>query len=199
MEGGGAVSSEKQNTESNATSSYTYWVREAKVDDAPLRVPRKLTAKDVSFDRWDNKVENVDRTMQAREQVVQMLKCQLKRAQVRMQSQANKYWITERQFDVGDWVYLKLQPHRQVTVRQGQQRKLSAKYHGPFMLKKCKGSDHQMGSLPLLREDALLSFKPQATLERRLEKLNNKGVMYVLVQWANRTQLKKLLGKFMQI
>ncbi|GKD99007.1 hypothetical protein Tco_1382904 [Tanacetum coccineum] len=48
MEGGGVVSSEKQNTESNATSSYTYWVREAKVDAAPLPVPRKLTAEDVS-------------------------------------------------------------------------------------------------------------------------------------------------------
>nr|GFA01291.1 activator of Hsp90 ATPase, N-terminal [Tanacetum cinerariifolium] len=48
MEGGGVLSSEKQNTESNATSSYTYWVREAKVDAAPLPVPRKLTAEDVS-------------------------------------------------------------------------------------------------------------------------------------------------------
>jgi len=48
MEGGGVVSSEKQNTESNATSSYRYWVREAKVDAAPPPVPRKLTAEDVS-------------------------------------------------------------------------------------------------------------------------------------------------------
>lgn len=50
MEGGGVVSSEKQNAESNATSSYTYWVREAKVDAAPLPVPRKLTAEDVSIE-----------------------------------------------------------------------------------------------------------------------------------------------------
>nr|GEY84330.1 Gag-Pol polyprotein [Tanacetum cinerariifolium] len=72
--------------------------------------------------------------MHAREQVVQMLKFQLIKAQDRMQSQANKYWTTERQFDVGDRVNLKLQPHRQVTVRQGQQRTLFAKYHGPFMV-----------------------------------------------------------------
>ncbi|KVI01444.1 Activator of Hsp90 ATPase, N-terminal [Cynara cardunculus var. scolymus] len=48
MEGGGVVSSEKQNAESAAASSYTYWVREAKQDAAPLPVPRKLTAEDLS-------------------------------------------------------------------------------------------------------------------------------------------------------
>lgn len=48
MEGGGVVSSEKQNAESTAASSYTYWVREAKQDAAPLPVPRKLTAEDLS-------------------------------------------------------------------------------------------------------------------------------------------------------
>nr|XP_043630654.1 uncharacterized protein LOC122601989 [Erigeron canadensis]XP_043630655.1 uncharacterized protein LOC122601989 [Erigeron canadensis] len=49
MEGGGVVSSEKQNAESNAGSSYTYWVRETKQDAAPLPVPRKLTAEDISI------------------------------------------------------------------------------------------------------------------------------------------------------
>ncbi|XP_071737094.1 uncharacterized protein [Rutidosis leptorrhynchoides] len=48
MEGGGVVSSAKQNAESNATSSYTYWVRETKQDAAPLPVPRKLNAEDIS-------------------------------------------------------------------------------------------------------------------------------------------------------
>ncbi|KAI3805594.1 hypothetical protein L1987_28114 [Smallanthus sonchifolius] len=48
MEGGGVVSSEKQSAESTTTSSYTYWVREVKQDAAPLPVPRKLTAQDLS-------------------------------------------------------------------------------------------------------------------------------------------------------
>ncbi|KAK1418349.1 hypothetical protein QVD17_27492 [Tagetes erecta] len=50
MEGGGVMSSENQNNtvESTTTSSYTYWVREAKQDAAPLPVPRKLTAQDLS-------------------------------------------------------------------------------------------------------------------------------------------------------
>ncbi|GJU00139.1 retrotransposable element Tf2 [Tanacetum coccineum] len=49
----------------------------------------------------------------------------------RMRNQANKH-RTNRQLEVNDWVYLKLQPHRQVFIRQGQQHKLSSKYYGPF-------------------------------------------------------------------
>ncbi|GJY61133.1 putative mitochondrial protein, partial [Tanacetum coccineum] len=40
----------------------------------------------------------------------------------------------DRIFEVGMWVYLKLQPHRQVTIRQGHQNKLSSKYFRPFMI-----------------------------------------------------------------
>ncbi|XP_076934281.1 uncharacterized protein LOC143600490 [Bidens hawaiensis] len=43
MDGGGV-----ENVESTATSSYTYWVREAKQDAAPLPVPKKLTADDLN-------------------------------------------------------------------------------------------------------------------------------------------------------
>nr|GEY73258.1 retrotransposable element Tf2 [Tanacetum cinerariifolium] len=157
---------------------------------------------------------NVDRTLQSREEIVKMLKFYMKRAQDRMESQANKH-RTYREFKVGNWVYLKLQPHRQVTVRQGQEHKLSAKYYGPFLivervgrvayklqlanhsqihlifhisqLKKCHRKGQQMGSLPHLKEDGLLYYKPMEILERRLGKVNNKPVMYVLIQWINRT------------
>lgn len=161
----------------------------------------------------ESRVESMDRTLQSREEAIQMLKFHLRRSQDRMQNQANKH-RTERQFDVGAWVYLKLQPHRQVTVRQGQQHKLSAKFYGPFFieerigevayklklpnhsqihpvfhisqLKKCHGNNQQMGDLPQLREDGLLEYKPQAILERRLGKRNNRPVMYVLIQWTNK-------------
>ncbi|XP_016477943.1 uncharacterized protein LOC107799354 [Nicotiana tabacum] len=43
MEGGAAA--EKQN---EATASYTYWVREATQDAAPLPLPRKLTSQDLN-------------------------------------------------------------------------------------------------------------------------------------------------------
>ncbi|GJX03955.1 hypothetical protein Tco_0189871 [Tanacetum coccineum] len=53
-------------------------------------------------------VETVDKTLQAREEVASLLKFHMKRSQDGMKSQADKH-ITNRQFEVGNWVYLKLQ------------------------------------------------------------------------------------------
>ncbi|GJX38273.1 retrotransposable element Tf2 [Tanacetum coccineum] len=78
-----------------------------------------------------SKVEVVDRTLKYREEFIQTLKFHLLRAQNRMKQQANK-GRSERNFEVGDWVLLKLQPHRQVTMRMGKQHKFSPKYYGPF-------------------------------------------------------------------
>nr|GEW46137.1 retrotransposon-related protein [Tanacetum cinerariifolium] len=129
----------------------------------------------------DSRVEEVDRTLQAREESIKVLKFHL---------------------------------NRQVSIRQGQQHKLSPKYYGPFkvaerirevayrlelpsssqihpvfhisQLKKCHGKDHNVRVLPQLREDGLLENKPMAILERRLGKVNNKPVMFVLIQLTNK-------------
>nr|GEY97103.1 hypothetical protein [Tanacetum cinerariifolium] len=105
-------------------------------------------------------------------------------------------------------------PLKQVSIRQGQQHKLSPKYYGPFkvaerirevayilelpsssqihpvfhisQLKKCHGKDHSVGVLPQPKEDGLLENKPMAILERRLGKVNNKPVMFVLIKWTNK-------------
>ena len=50
-----------------------------------------------------------------------------------MKSQADKH-RTDREFMVGDWVYLKLQLHMQVTIRKGKKNKLCLKYYGPFQI-----------------------------------------------------------------
>nr|GEW90886.1 hypothetical protein [Tanacetum cinerariifolium] len=55
-----------------------------------------------------------------------------------------------------------------------------------LQLKKCHGKDHSVGVLPQLREDGLLENKPMAILEKRLGKVNNKPVMFVLIQWTNK-------------
>ncbi|KAL0462647.1 UNVERIFIED_CONTAM: hypothetical protein Slati_0152300 [Sesamum latifolium] len=39
---------------------------------------------------------------------------------------------SEREFKVGDEVFLKLQPHRQTSVSLKKRLKLSAKYFGPY-------------------------------------------------------------------
>ncbi|GJS16945.1 retrotransposable element Tf2 [Tanacetum coccineum] len=153
-------------------------------------------------------VEVVDRSLQAREQALNMIKFHLKRSQDKMRSLANKS-STDRIFEVGIWVYLKLQPHRQVTIRQSHQNKLSLKYFGPFMiiervgavayklelprtsqihpvfhvsqLKLCKGSSNKIGILPHCGPNRLLSAEAISILDRRMQKANT---VYVLVKWS---------------
>ncbi|GJX40654.1 putative mitochondrial protein [Tanacetum coccineum] len=80
-------------------------------------------------------------------------------------------------------VYLKLQPHRQVSIRQGQQYKLSSKYYGPF---KVTERIREVAYRLKLPKDGLLENKPMTILEKRLGKVNNKLVMFVLIQWTNK-------------
>ncbi|XP_071728608.1 uncharacterized protein [Rutidosis leptorrhynchoides] len=86
----------------------------------------------ITYTPGESKVEAVDRSLVAREEAVSILKFHLKRAQDRMKHFADRH-RTDREFNISDWVYVKLQPHRQVTLRGGRQHKLSPKYYGPFV------------------------------------------------------------------
>ncbi|GJY66965.1 retrotransposon-related protein [Tanacetum coccineum] len=157
----------------------------------------------------ESAVETVDRSLQAREAAIEMIKFHITRAQDRMKKYAYLK-RSEREFDVGMWVYLKLQPHRQLTIRKSMQNKLSAKYYGPFFivakvgvvaykldlpedsqihpvfhvsqLKLCKGTNLKMGILPDCGEDGILAVEPEAILDRRMAKLKNRAAVYVLVK-----------------
>ncbi|GJX37007.1 reverse transcriptase [Tanacetum coccineum] len=104
----------------------------------------------------DGAVETMDRSLQARESAIEMVKFHITRAQDRMKKKA-------------------------------MQNKLSAKYYGPFLIiaKLCKGNDLKMGILPHCGADGLLAVEPEAILDRRMGKLNNRVAVYVLVKWVN--------------
>ncbi|GJY21824.1 reverse transcriptase [Tanacetum coccineum] len=106
----------------------------------------------------------------------------MSRAQSRMKSHAD-IGRTDKQFDCGDRVFLKLQPYR----------------------KKCRHpSPHQVyGNLPPCDQSGVFLVEPVAILDRRMAKKGNGMEIYVLVQWNNGTtedatweSITKLQSKF---
>ncbi|GJV52099.1 retrotransposable element Tf2 [Tanacetum coccineum] len=116
----------------------------------------------------DSVNEAVERTFVAREVAIDVLKFHLERAQNKMKSFTDK-GRTDGKFKIGMWVYLKLQPHRQVSIRKGQQHKLSPKYYGPFKICAKVGNVAYKLELP----------------NRKVAKEGNRVVVYLLVQWSN--------------
>lgn len=53
-------------------------------------------------------------------------------------------------------------------------------------LKLCHGQQVEEGVLPNCEDDGRLAVEPVSIVERRLGKVNNKPVIFVLVQWANK-------------
>ncbi|GJX87762.1 retrovirus-related pol polyprotein from transposon 297 family protein [Tanacetum coccineum] len=148
----------------------------------------------------ESKVEAVDRTLSAREEAIEVCKLADQKR-------------TNREFQVGYWVYLKLQPHKQITVRKSKHHKLSPKFYGPFQiqdkvgqvayrlklptsaqihnifrifqLKKCRSPVTQCGTLPACNPNGVLLMEPVAILDRRMSKKGNVATMFMLIQWAN--------------
>lgn len=78
-----------------------------------------------------SQVADLDTWLTERNLLTSLIQQQLHRAQQRMKSQADKK-RSEREFQVGDMVYLKLQPYVQTTVASRSNQKLAFKFYGPF-------------------------------------------------------------------
>lgn len=160
----------------------------------------------------ETKVEAVDRSMCKREEMIRLLKFHLQRAQNRMKMQIDKH-RTDRSFVVGDWVWLKLQPYKQKTVRNVANEKLGAKFFGPFQvlekvgtvayklklledaqihpvchvsqLKKVRGTLPNVAHIPAMYQGQGSDFilTPAVIVERRMVKHRNQAQVQYLVQW----------------
>jgi hypothetical protein len=79
-----------------------------------------------------SKVQVVEDHIENQQQVLQILKDNLTMAHNRMKQQADQH-RSERSFEVGDWVFLRLQPYKQMSLKQAKKdNKLSPKYYGPY-------------------------------------------------------------------
>ena len=85
-----------------------------------------------SYLRENSKVQAVEHHIKHQQQVLQLLKDNLVLAQNRTKQQAYQH-RNERSFDVGDWVFLRLQPYNQMSLKQAKKdNKLSPKYYDPY-------------------------------------------------------------------
>lgn len=153
----------------------------------------------------------VDRTLQKREEVIDMMKFHLLRAQNRMKQYADSR-RSDRVFQIGDHVYLKLQPYRQHSLKGRHiPHKLSPRFYGPFLvqdrvgslaykldlppgaaihnvfhvsqLKLCPNPSYVSTALPQYLSDVGKTKEPEMILEKKMVNRQNKAVTKVLVQW----------------
>ncbi|PNY00428.1 hypothetical protein L195_g023708, partial [Trifolium pratense] len=89
----------------------------------------------VHYTPGTSKIESLDELLTQKTLVLKVLKENLVKARNRMIIQANQH-RQDRNFEVGQWVYLKLQPYRQHSVHHRESHKLAKRYYGPFRILK---------------------------------------------------------------
>ncbi len=157
--------------------------------------------------------EGVQEWGREREEVMKELRENLLKAQNRMKQVADKHRI-DREFQIGDHVFLKLQPYRQSTIARRSNLKLSSRFYGPFeVLEKIGPVAYRLrlpeGSKvhPVFHVYVLKRSPPEGVpasdaapttgdegqplaelreiLDRRLVRRGNKAITQVKVSWSN--------------
>lgn len=147
--------------------------------------------------------------------MLQRLKENLAHAQNRMKVYADQA-RTEREFSVGDRVYLKLQPYKQNSLALRKHLKLSSRYYGPYtilqrigqvaykldlppgskihpvfhvsLLKKYVGKAVlTQPNLPQTTDDGVFHLSPSAVLDRREVLRGKDSIAQLLIQWGDET------------
>ena len=158
---------------------------------------------------------DVEEWLKERNDLLPVIRHHLERAQKRMQVQADKN-RSEREFAVGDHVYLRLQPYVQTSVAVRSSQKLGFKYFGPYLvlqrigkvayrlqlpptakihpvvhvsqLKKAVKSTNEVSyALPIALTHTPVITQPGEILQGRLIQVGGKQKPQVLIKWDGLT------------
>ncbi|RVW64852.1 Transposon Ty3-I Gag-Pol polyprotein [Vitis vinifera] len=128
-------------------------------------------------------IEELDDQMTARNELLQELKAHLHAANNRMKQAADKK-RREVNFEVGDWVYLRLQPYRQQSVFRRTSHKLSNRYYGPYEIEERIGPVAIANDeLPPLTEEGVIRLQPRKVLSTRWVNKGSTSASESLVLW----------------
>ena len=149
--------------------------------------------------------------IQERQDILRALKDNMATAQNQQKLYADRGRV-ERQFEVGDLVYLRLQPYRQSNLKQKGAEKLKPRFYGPYMvirrvgqvayelelpqgskihnifhvscLKKALGQQVTVtGELPPMDDEGHLVLQSEAIIDVRERQLRSKTIREFLVRW----------------
>lgn len=181
------------------------------VNTTPYQVVYGTKPKHLAWqDKAHTNLHSLEDFMDAKKLQWDSLRVILEAAQARMKTYANAKRY-ERSFQPGEWVYLKLQPYRQVTVDVRKNLKLAAKFFGPYeilekvgsvayklalpstsrvhpvfhvsQLKKAVGQHKVLQHLPQVNEQGVFDLVPLRQLDARTILRNAKVVYQLLIQW----------------
>ncbi|KAD4888237.1 hypothetical protein E3N88_20310 [Mikania micrantha] len=157
---------------------------------------------------------DLDQQLLARDAMLKLLKANLQKAQVRMKNQADQK-RRELSFEVGDSVFLRIQPYRQKSLAKRKYEKLSPRFFGPYRIKRKVGSVAYELELPSdarihpifhvsmlkpangiaptspaaplpLTNDGELVLQPMCVLDHRWLSVAGSTVLEILIQWKDR-------------
>lgn len=154
----------------------------------------------------------ITESFRQRDETLGILKANLLQAQTRMKALADK-GRREISFEVGDWVYVRLRPYRQLSLRLQRYNKLSRRFFGPFqvilkigqvaykldlplsskihpvfhvsVLRKCIGKpEHQVTPIDLINQSSSLNLLPEEILQHRTITKDQHQLSQCLVKWV---------------
>eukprot|EP00253_Pinus_taeda_P010611 PITA_10611 len=136
----------------------------------------QLPPSPTSYLKGCSKVQAVDQLLQHHATMLAHLRQNLHQAQNHMKQQVDQH-RSERQFQEGDQVFLRLQPYKQTSLKDKGCQKISPKFY----------DDHIkiQTSLPELDEEGSIWLQPEQVLDTRVKQLRGRMIKEVLIKWKD--------------